>query len=107
MQENSALHDDEMGVAGVSSHLYANVTKYHAQIGANVDRETLQAALAAERARSANLEATVASLRDEALHLREALAVQLEHSQPLRLDRRPLPALAPFIQEEGAAASSY
>ena len=42
MQENSALHDDEMGVAGVSSHLYANVTKYHAQIGANVDRETLQ-----------------------------------------------------------------
>ena len=37
-----ALHDDEMGVAGVSSHLYANVTKYHAQIGANVDRETLQ-----------------------------------------------------------------
>jgi hypothetical protein len=41
------------------------------------------------------------------LHLREALAVQLEHSQPLRLDRRPLPALAPFIQEEGAAASSY
>ena len=42
MQENRALHDDEMGVAGVSSHLYANVTKYHAQIGANVDRETLQ-----------------------------------------------------------------
>ena len=41
------------------------------------------------------------------LHLRETLAVQLEHSQPLRLDRRPLPALAPFIQEEGAAASSY
>ena len=25
------------------------------------------------------------------LHLREALAVQLEHSLPLRLDRRPLP----------------
>lgn len=34
--------DTELGVAEVSANLYAHVTKYHAQIGANVDRDTLQ-----------------------------------------------------------------
>ena len=38
------------------------------------DRETLQQALTAERKRSAALESTIATLRDEALHLRHALA---------------------------------
>ena len=40
---NSSLRpQDEIGVAAVSTSLYANVTKYHAQIGANVDRDVLQ-----------------------------------------------------------------
>lgn len=40
---NSALRDDrEVGVAAVSSSLFANVTTYHASIGANVDKNSLQ-----------------------------------------------------------------
>ena len=33
--------DDERGVADVSETLYTKVTRYHAQIGANVPREML------------------------------------------------------------------
>jgi len=34
--------DNEVGVASVSSNLFSNVTRYHAQIGASVPRDTLQ-----------------------------------------------------------------
>ena len=36
------LRGDSVGVASVSENLFANVTKYHAQIGAAVPREVLQ-----------------------------------------------------------------
>ena len=40
---NSILRgDSEIGLGAVSSSLYANVTSYHAQIGAGVDKEVLQ-----------------------------------------------------------------
>ena len=40
---NVALRgDNEIGVASVSSSLFSNVTRYHAQIGASVPKETLQ-----------------------------------------------------------------
>ena len=34
--------EEEIGLGAVSSSLFANVTSYHAQIGAGVDREVLQ-----------------------------------------------------------------
>ena len=40
---NAVLRPEgEIGVASVSSSLFSNVTRYHAQIGANVDKSTLQ-----------------------------------------------------------------
>ncbi len=40
---NSVLRgENEIGVASVSSNLFSNVTRYHAQIGASVPRDTLQ-----------------------------------------------------------------
>ena len=40
---NTALRgEEELGVAGVSQNLFEKVTQYHAQIGANVDRNVLQ-----------------------------------------------------------------